>query len=162
MSEEQQVAKAVISQQSVFKIKDFYDFLYDLVKSIGFDTIEDEFRKSPEETVFEWTCLRWVDDYIKFKIWIKVKITDAKGVKVKRGEIAESMSKASVDMTIKGFIVTDWQNRWENKPLIKLLKGFYDKYLFKPIIEDQRKTINSKVYLIENEVKSFFELPRFM
>jgi len=162
MSEEQQVAKAVVSQQSVFKVKDFYEFLYDLVKSLGYDIIEDEFRKDGGETVFEWSCFRWVDDYLKFKIWIKAAITDAKSVKVKRGGVTESMSKAKASMTIKGFVVTDWQNRWENNPLIKFLKGVYDKYLFKPVLDDQKKILKDKVYLIENEVKSFFELPRFM
>jgi len=162
MSEEQEIVSVKVNQKSVFKVKDFYSFVFELVNSQGFDIFEKVFKKDGNDTVFEWDCYNWVDDYVKLKIWLKCSIRGAERVKVKRQGIAESMEKASVEIKIKGKIITDWNDRWEANPLVKFLKGLYDKYLFKPSFEQYKKTVTDNVYLIENEIKSFFELPRFM
>lgn len=162
MAEEQQVIKSVINKQSIFKVKDFYDFFYNLVSSFGFDIFEDSFVKKGSDTAFEWTSTKEVDDYTKYKLWSKAKILGAKTVKVKREGVPEPMQKAEVIMTLKGKIVTDWQNRWGTNPITKFLKGLYDKYLLGSTFESRKKELISVVNIIENELKSFFELPRFM
>jgi len=162
MPEEQQIVKVVIDKQSVFKIKDLYDFSYNLVTSLGFDVFEKFFIKKGDDTVFEWDCWRWVDDYFAYKIWLKVKVLGAKSVKVKRGGIEEPMQKAEVKVTIKGKFVTDWQRRWGANPLTKFFKGLFDKYLMGSTVDARRKELKDKVFLVENELKSFFDLPRFM
>ncbi|HLE06737.1 MAG TPA: hypothetical protein VI790_05250, partial [Candidatus Nanoarchaeia archaeon] len=82
MGESQQVAKVTVSQKTILKIKDVYDFIYDLVTSQGFDVVEKEFIKKDTESSFEWDCYRWVDDYVQFKIWLKCKISEESQVKV--------------------------------------------------------------------------------
>ena len=162
MAEEQQVIKVSINKQSIFKFKDFYDFYYNLVTSLGFDIFEDTFFRKGDNTAFEWTCTKDVDDYTKYKIWSKCKVLKAKTVKVKREGIPETMEKADVSVVAKGKIVTDWQNRWGANPLTKFLKGLFDKYLLKSTFDSRKKEIIGIVNLIENELKSFFDLPRFM
>jgi len=162
MAQEQHIVKVVINKQSVFKIKDFYDFFYDLITSIGFDVFEDVFVKKAGDTNFQWSCLKWVDDYLKYKIWINTKIIGAKSVKVKKEGFPEVMDKAEVHITIKGKLITDWQDRWGTNPLTKFFKGIFDKYLLGPTLGDRKKELLEKVYLVENELKSFFDLPRFM
>ncbi len=162
MSEVQQIAKIVIQKKSVFKIKDFYDFLYKLVTSLGFDVLEDLYNNSEGNTSIEWSCIKFVDDYVQYKIWIQCKFNNANKVKVKREGITESMVKADVKITIKPKVITDWQSRWDTNPVTKFLKGLYDKYLFKPTFDDRKKELLEFSNLISSEVKSFFELPRFI
>jgi len=162
MAQEQQVAKVKISKQSVFKIKDLYDFYFNLMGSLGFDVFEDYFTKKDDDTIWEWTCRRWVDDYFHYKFWTKVKVLGAKDVKVKREGVEEPMVKAEVVISIKAKIVTDWQNRWGTNPLTKFFKGLFDKYLVKNTTDDRKKELREKVYVVENELKSYFELPRFL
>ena len=163
MGESQQIARVTISQKTILKIKDVYDFMYDLVTSQGFDVSEKEFIKKDTESSFEWDCYRWVDDYVQFKIWLKCKISEESQVKVKRDGVTEPMIKADVKLVMKGSLITDWQGRWEAKsPILKFLKGLYDHFLFGPMINEKKKALIDMIYINENEVKSFFELPRYM
>jgi len=162
MAEQQQVASIVIQQKSVFKLKDFYNFLYNLVESQGFTVFEDIYSREGENASFEWSCKKWVDDYVQYLIWIGCSFEGIKPVKVKRGEIVEPMEKVDVKVTIKPKIITDWQARWGTNPVTKFLKGLYDKYLFGPTLESRKKELLEHANLIANEIKSFFDLPRFM
>ncbi len=162
MAEETSVITVKLNQKSVFKIKDFYTFLYNTINNQGFTIFEDEFSSNGPVVSFEWSCEKKVDDYIKYKLWLSTKITKEKDVVVKRGEISEPMIRAQVEFKLKGIIVTDWQNRWETNPFVKFLKAIYDRYLYKSTFDLRKKKLVEIVNLIENEVKSFFELPRFL
>ncbi len=162
MAEARQISKVVINKKAIFKFKEFYDFLYQLVSSQGFAVKEDIFSNDGVNASFEWTCVSLVDDYTKYSLWIQVKVEGLQPVKVKRGKIVEPQEKATVKVTMKGKIVTDWQNRWGTNPVTKFLKGVFDKYLLGSVIKSREKELNRKVNIIKDEVKSFFDLPRFM
>ncbi len=166
MVETRQIASVTLKQKSIFDMGDYYKFLYQLITSLGYIVNEDDYSQkdtpSGKEIEFHWTCEMEVDDYTKFKIWIECKVRGLQDVQVVREGIKEKKNKGEVELTIKGHILTDYKDRWEKNPVLKFLKGFYDRYLYKPTFEGYIEKIWENVYLIENEVKAFFELPRFM
>lgn len=164
MSEELDLIRVIINQQSIFSTKDYLEFVTNLVKSLGFYIVEDSFTKKPDSLSFFWLCMQEVDDYVRYRVEFTSGITGIKPVKVKRESITHSLEKGEVKVVLKGIFITDWQTppRWESRLLIKVLKSVYDNFFMKPILDEKKKALKDKVLLMENEIKSFFESPRFM
>lgn len=162
MGEEQDVIKVVINKQSIFHFREFYEFTYNLVKSLNYDIVEDNFTRKEEDISFHWTCSKPIDPDTKYVIDITTQITGMKTVKVKRGELTENMDKATTIMTIKGLVVTEWMNKYGINPQVKFFKGIIDKYFKKSSFEDRKEDLKRNVYLLNNEISSFFEIPRFL
>lgn len=164
--EKQQIASVMAKPKGVFDMKDYYKFLYQLITSLGYIVNEKDYSQkdvaSGKDIEFHWICEMLVSDYTKFEIWIECKVRGLQDVQVMREGVKEKKNKGEVELTIKGSIITDWQDRWEKQPLLKFLKGFFDRYLHKPTFEGYITRLWENVYLVENEVKAFFELPRFM
>lgn len=164
--EKQQVASDMVKSVGVFVMGDYYKFLYQLITSLGYAVGEDDYTQKDtpggKEIEFHWTCAMEIDDYTKFSLWLECKVRRMEEVQVVREGIKEKKNKGEVELTIKGTIITDYNNKWEKQPLLKFLKGFFDRYLYKPTFDEYFQRIWENVYLVANEVKAFFELPRFM
>ncbi len=161
-----QVAKTMIKPRGIFDMGDYYKFLYNLIQSLGYAIGEDDYSQKElpagKDIEFHWTCIMNVDDYTQFELKIECKVRGLQEVQVVRENIKEKKNKGEVELTVKGNIITDYNDRWEKQPLLKFLKKFYDNYLYRSTWESYYAKLNENVFLIENEAKAFFELPRFM
>lgn len=163
MVEAQDVIKVGINQEAIFRFREYYDFAYNMIKARGFDIVEDSFNRTDEDVVFHWSCTRRIDPYVEYLLKIEQKMLGMKSVKVNIGGINEPMNKARVNITIRGIAVTSWEIQYtRNDPKWKFLKGFIDKYFFKQTIDTKKGALKDEVFFIENEMKSFFDLKKFV
>ena len=163
MAEAQDVITVIIDQEAVFKFKDYYDFVYNMIKSRGFDIVEDEFVRKKNEVFIKWSCTRPINPTISFLIKVEQRMTDMKSVKINIGGINELMNKAHVNIVLRGVAVTLWEIKYrENEPKWKIIKGVLDKYFFKQTLDTKKGVLKEEVHFIENEIKSFFDLRKFV
>lgn len=149
-----------------FDYKDFYEFLFNVVAANGY-VITDESHSQKDKGGFEkveveWSFERLVDDYTKFVIKLHLLIRNLRDVVVKKGGDEVRVKEGDVDLTMEGVVVTDRQGLWEKNKFLEVLRDFYERYLFKPTLESYQIEVYNDVFLFENEVKSFFTMPRFM
>lgn len=159
------IIRGAINQKGVVvSIPDYMDFITNLVKSLGFYVIEDRFTSKPDTLAFFWRCQAEVDDYIQYRVEFNNNFTGMKPVKMKREGITQSLQRADVNISFKGVFITDWfgPGRWESRPITKFLKSLYDMIFMKPLLDERKAALRNKVMLMENEIKSFFNLPRFV
>ena len=167
MSEEASVGKTVVKFQGTFDMLDYYKKMHDLIESLGYDIDEDKYKykenPGPSNDIeIEWTCAKTGDDYTKFKILCKPFMDSAKKVEVQKGTARVKLSKANLELEIRASLITDFEDRWERHPIMKFFKGLFDRYLYKPTYETWQAKIWEEMYTIENEMKAFFGLARFM
>jgi len=79
----------------------------------------------------------------------KVEI-DGKEVKTNNGE---------VKIEFKGVIIKDYENRWEDKPFWKFLRGTYEKYVIRESIEEYENDLEDNVKEMIADTKAFLRIP---
>lgn len=164
--EKEKIASALVKPRGIFDFKDFYKFLYELISSQGYIINEDHYNQTAKtegnDVEVLWNCSQEVDGYTKFDVQVLLKVFGLVNVQVDKGGVKKQMNQGTVEVWLKGFITTDYRGQWEKQPLLKFLKGVYDRYLYRSRYDALVARIWEDVYLIENEVKAYFELPRFM
>jgi hypothetical protein len=166
MAEEMMVSKAKASYTGIFSIDDYYKLLFDLFRGLGYDVEENKYshKTSPtgDEMAIEWNAVKKVDDYSQFKIWAKTEVKDLEKVQVQIGGSPSVKNKGMCSLELKAHIITDYENRWEINPVLKFMKGIYDVYFYKSTFDTWKTKVVLDMHTIENEIKSFFNMQRFM
>ena len=100
-------------------------------------------------------------DYAKTIIKIHAEFRELKDVTVERDGKKVKMQEGKVFMILSGILETDYEHRWESKPVFYFLRIVFEKYLYSPFISGYEKRIKSDVTTLKNHVKSYLNLERF-
>jgi hypothetical protein len=167
MAEETPISEARVKYKGIFEFDDYYRILYDLFTAQGYMVDEVKYRQkeAPDgsrEVEIIWKCIKDVDDYTRFLIEVTTFIVGMKEIPVQRGEMKTVATRGDIEIRMKSVLVTDYQDRWETSPFLKFLKGVYDRYIYRSTFEGYKDKVREEMYLVENEIKAFFNLSRFM
>lgn len=158
MPEEESLDLTDVKFTGYFTLKEFYDLLFDLFVSMGYDVNEKKYAyKESGELEIEWSCEKKVDDYTMFKIEVKVALTNYQPNQEVKGE---RLDKGEVRTKLRAILRTDYEAKWETHALLKFLKGIFEKYLYKPTYDSYKEKIKSEMYSIANEIKAFFGMQK--
>jgi len=164
-----------IIRKANFEIGDYYATLWGLLRnSLGYSFNEDDYyhirKEDSTDIEFHWTCESVRDSYVTFRIWVESKLRSLKEVRVKVGNEVRKMHSGEIELNIKGVLLLDTQDFWRNHWLFKhfptwrgmnLAQFFYEKVLYKQTIDNYWKRVYDHVFILQNEMKSYFELPRW-
>ena len=150
----------------IFDLGDLYRLLYDIIKSMGYIIIESKYTHKTiptgDRVELEWNCYKKVDDYSQFHLFVRTVIGELQKVQVKVDDVTATKHKGDAEIEITANIITDYENRWETNTLSKFLKGIYDIYFYKSTFDTWVTKITSEMHTVENEMKAFFRMERFM
>ncbi|HDQ59884.1 MAG TPA: hypothetical protein ENN30_01680 [Candidatus Woesearchaeota archaeon] len=160
------VSQARIKFAGKFDLGDYYRLLYDIFRSMGYDVEESKYKHKTnptgDEIELEWNCLKRSDDYTRFKIFAKTLIVGLNKVQVQIEGVPASRHTGDTELELKAQVQTDFTNRWETHPLLKFFKGFYQTYIYKNTLESLMGKLQNEMETVENEMKAFFNMQRFM
>jgi len=157
MPEDDSISRIRINYTGYFSLRDYYNYLYDICSSLGYDVIELECKQSSDTFEFEWRNEKKVDDFTMFVIKIKTRVTNWKKNQVVG---KEKFDKGDVEITIQSVLRTDYQAKWEINPMLKFVKGVYERYIYKPTYDHWIEKIKEEMSDIVNEIKSFFHIEK--
>jgi len=165
MADEIPLANSQVVRKSIFNMKSFYVFLHEaMTKALGYTFNEDDYahwkKEYGEDIEFHWTFELNKDSYVKFRIWMECKIRGANKVKVKEGDATVSKHDAEVELNIKSVFIKDVSN-WSKHPFLKHFKDFYERVIYKDTLEGYQARLWENMFWIQNEVKAWFDLPKF-
>ena len=159
MAEKDTLLKEKIKQSGIFDFKEFYAFIYDWLASENYDVNEKKYSEKvsgdTKEIEIEWEGKRKVSDYFQFIIKIEWRILGMKKIKVKKGDKEVNMDSGSVEIKLSCVLVKDYENKWEDYPLWKFLRGVYDKYIIKNRIDEYEEKLKEEFNDIISNCKSF-------
>ena len=169
------VANTNLVRKATFDTKDYYVTLWNIIRnSLGYSFSEDDYfqikRENDMDIEFHWTCDATRDNYTKFRIWVESKLRFLKEVKVKVGNETRKMYAGEIELNLKGVLILDHRDYWSNHAIFKhfpkwrgvnMAQYFYEKVLFKPTIDSYWRRVYDHVFIVQNEIKSFFDLPRW-
>jgi len=162
MSEKDTIFKGKIKQRGLYDFKDFYEFLYDYLMDENYDVFERKYVEKvsgdSKDVEIKWECMKEISDYFRFVIVLDWLVLGMKKVKIKREDKEITMDTGLLEVKFKAQLVKDYENRWENHPVWKFLRGIYDRYIIRTRIEDYQERILEEVNEAIAEAKALLAI----
>lgn len=159
MSEKDKIFKGKVKQSGIFSFKDLYSFLYDWLKEEGYDLIEKTYSEKvagdTKQIDINWEATKEVSDYFKFQIKLDWQILGLKSVEVQKEDKKVKMDSGSLEIKFTGTLIKDYEDKWENQPFWKFMRGIYDKFVIKNRIDEYQIKLLGEVEDVINQCKAF-------
>jgi hypothetical protein len=113
--------------------------LYRMIDSWLYEKGYDKYEKKNEEQVLETgrkieiELRPWkkTTDYAKNEIRLRIFVDNMTDVEIERDGRKIKMHKGDIQMIFDAFLETDYEHRWESKPMYYFFRTLVDKYIFK-------------------------------
>ena len=162
MSEKDSIYKGKIMQKGIFNFKDIYEFLYNYLTDENYDVDEikyvEKIKGDEKDLEIIWNCTKEVSDYFKNEVNLVWSVLGMKKVKVKKGNQEIILDSGSVEIKFSSSLIKDYENRWENNPGLKFIRGVYDRYIIKSRIDEYQVKLWEEVHEVINQAKSFLAI----
>ena len=159
------IDKMRMSYEGLFKVTELYKLIDGWLRQKGYDKREKKMAESVTKNgkFIEWEVEPWkkITDYSKIVIGLRVIMTDIKEIEVEMDKTKSKLNQGKVDFVFDGYLETDYENRWESKPLFYFLRTLFDKYIFKPYSVGYQSNAIDDVNDLHNRIKSFLNLYKF-
>ena len=163
MSELDKLFTSKIKNKGIFSFKDTYNIAYEWLVDEGYDINEKVYKETvgaggAKEIEIEWVAYRKISDYFRFLIKINWHILGMTDVEVEIDGVKQKMNQGQLVLTISTILEKDWAGTWENKPLFKFLRTFYDRYLIPSRLEKYEGKLLGEMDEFIAHLKSFLAL----
>ncbi len=162
MAEKDTIYKGKIKQGGIFSFKDFYNFTYDWLKEENYDMFETNYTEKvkgdSKQIEIRWEAHKEISDYFKFVIELKWLILGMKSIEVMKEGKKVKMDTGVLEIKYKALLVKDYENRWEDHPMWKFLRGLYDRYIVRSRIDDYEIRLLDEVDEFVSQCKSFLAI----
>jgi len=162
--------KLVIDQKrlnytGLFSVTDLYQLIDNWLREYAYDKFEKKNEEivgpTGKDIILELRPWLKITDYAKNEIRIKIFMKDVKEVEVEKDGSKIKLNQGEVQMIFDGYTVTDYENRWENKPVFVFLRAIFDKYIFEFYSNKFEDVLIEDVNHLYMTVKSFLNLYRY-
>ncbi len=159
------VDKLRIIYEGIFSMPELYAIIDNWLREKGYDKMEKKNieKITPEGKNIELLLQPWkkITDYAKIILNIRLIATGITEVEVEREGVKVKMNKGRVQVVFDGWLVTDWENRWEGKPIFFFLRQIFDRYVFKPYTIGYENAVAKDTADLHGEIKGFLNLYRY-
>lgn len=164
MVEEETVFSSNVGYNGIFSFKDFYTFCFNWLRdetgvtAFSEDKYSEKLAGEAKMIDIEWTGMKDLTDYFRFKIKITYSIKNLTQVKIKKDGVEIETNKGAVGIKVKGLMVKDYQNKFEMTAFKKTLRAFYEKYIIQSTIKEFKGKIAADCDEFLTQAKSFLDL----
>ncbi len=162
MAEKDNVFSSKLKQRGFADFKDFYSFTYDWLNGEGYDVSEIKYDEKvlgdTKDIKIEWEAVRKISDYFKFSMKINWTILHLKEVEVQRDGKKVKTDSGEFEIKLKGILIKDYENKWEDHPFWKFWRGVYDRYIIRTRISQYEDKLFEECDEFLAQCKSFLAL----
>jgi len=165
MAEKRTIKTLKTAYSGLFKVIDLYKLIDDWVLERGYDKSEKMHSESVSETGKDIhiiiDAIKKISDYAKYVIEIELIINNVTEVVVKRQEKSETLNQGSISVGLTGYYITDYENRWQNKPIYVFFRTLVDKFLFKTPLSEEKLALVDEVKHLQSQIEGYLNLYRY-
>ena len=153
-------------KELIFDYNKFYRIIYGFMKELGYFVKEIEYHHNTKGSTvnvgFYWDCIRDVDDYSRFQIELFVDFPALETINVIKGRTKQTTNKGSGNIKIRATLLTDYDAKWEQNAIFNFFKTIFEDHFYKSSVNKYLEELGKEMYEIENEIKSYFQMQKFM
>lgn len=163
MSEEDTVFSNRIKYEGIFSFSNFYKFCRDyLAEELGFDISENVYSEKlvgdKKDIKIEWRGERKLNDFFKYKIKIYFEIIGLSNVEIEQDGKRKKTNKGIIEFKVKGVLVHDYKGQYETKPMMRFLRGVYEKWVIPSRVERIEEDLISACDDFLGQAKAYLDL----
>ena len=160
------VDKERISYEGVFSVAELYRLIDEWLLDKGYWRVEPKHVEStkPEGRFIELNLKpgKTLTDYAKSVFSIQLQLSNIKDVTVESGDgLKQKLNQGKVLLTFTGILETDYEAKWEGKPIFLFIRTIYDKYIYKSLTGGFQATVRDDITQLKNAVSGFLNLHRY-
>ncbi len=149
----------------IFNVKELYETMKTWVGDKGYNHKElqnfETVKEKGKEIYIKCEPYREATDYAKFVIRVQLDMKDIQPVEIERDGVRKTMHKGTVTIILDGFLVTDYENKWEQKPMYVFIRTLYDKFFFKVHTSKFSAIVKENTENLMTTLKSFLNLYKY-
>ncbi|MEM3074666.1 MAG: hypothetical protein QW727_01865 [Candidatus Pacearchaeota archaeon] len=162
MSEKDKVKEQKVKWKGIFDFKEIYQFMYRRLNEEGYSVEEQKYQeevKGDEKDIeITWVATKNISDYFKNEIKLSFRILGLKKIEAEKNGKRIKTNEGGFEVKITGSLVKDYENRWENNPTMKFLRGVYDKYIVEGTINRYKRNIVNDIDDLTENTKAFLTI----
>jgi len=168
-----------VKYKDLFDIKDFYESLHEWLQEhdwydaeegsgVGNDRFETYYGEriaqgGVKELWIQWRVMKPANRapltyYLDFD-WHCIGLTKADVVKEGR---KMNVDKGEIELNIRAYLQENYKSDLENSPFLKQFKDIVSKRLYQDQVERRKKELYQETYELQNWIKQFFKLKRYL
>lgn len=159
------ISKQKITYEGLFDAQTLYKIIDEWFEERGYDKREALNTESvlPESKNIELLLEPWkkITDYAKIVIRLRIQMTNLKEVEIKKDGGKIKLNQGKVHLVFDGILETDYENKWEGKPMFYVIKVMFDKFFYKPFSSGYASWVKDDVAHLSQRIKSFLNLYRY-
>ena len=110
-----------IKYDSPFNMMDLYNSLkswFDINRYVFYETTYNEKATGDKKSLMiGWMGTKELDDYTKIELKAEIQLDNYEIIKTE----SEKLTKGQLNLKFKSMMVTDYEEKWDKKPLLKFL-----------------------------------------
>jgi len=154
-----------LSYEGVFSIKDLYKTIDTWFKDRGYDKQEvknwEDVSENEKQIVLEIIPYKKVSDYARIDIRVFMIFSRLSEIDIERNGIRSKMNKGRAEFYFDAYVVTDYENKWQTRPIFFFIKNIIEKFIYRAYTTNYDSEAIRDCTDIENEIRSFLNMNRF-
>lgn len=159
------IDKARVDFDGLFEVKGVLDVLKEWASDKGYWIIEKVHSETsrPEGRMIDFVLepFKKMSDYVKYVLKVRLQFSNVKDVVIDRDGHKVKVQEGKVSVLITGIVETDYEHKWEKKPLWYTLRVVLDKYLLTPFMSSHERDVKSDCESLKDNLKSFLNFSKF-
>lgn len=162
MAEKDKITESKVKYNGIFDFKEVYAFVYRWLAEEGYWIEEkkyiEEVGGDSKKVEIVWEASKKISDYFKNHMKLSWRIIGMKSVEVERDGKRLKMNSGNFELKISATLIKDWAGQWEANPLMKFMRGVYDKFVIEGRLRQYEVKLDSTLNELVEEIKAFFAL----
>ena len=154
-----------LSYEGLFDLHELYSLINQWLKDKGFDLREARNQEHVKQSgkFIELELLPWkkIPHYARHVIRINIKILHLKDVVVEEDQKRIKVNKGTVNITMDGYLDTDYEDRWESRPFYFFIRTLFDKFVYRTYTTQYEELLLENVLQLQSTIKAFLNLYQY-
>jgi len=153
-----------IQYEGLLSVVDLYTMIDEYFEEKGYDKREKKNieRVSPEGKFIEIELepYKKITDYAKSSIKVRLQMKNIKEIEVERDGVKVRLNQGSVNIVFSCYLETDYEHKWETKPMFYFMRVLYDKFIYASYTSQYKGEVVNDFNQLISQIKSFLNLYR--
>lgn len=154
-----------LSYEGVFNLKELYRLIDKWFKDHGYAKQEiknwEDVSQNEKQIILEIIPYKKVSDYARLDIRIFMIFSKLTEIDLEKDGINFKMNKGRAEFYFDAYVVTDYENKWETRPIFYFVKNVFDKWVYRIYTSSYDSEVIRDCTEIENEIRSYLNMNRF-
>ena len=135
----------------------FYEKQYDRYEHRNYEQV------LPTGKDIEIELLPWKKTTLYFKniIRMRLKFNNVKDAEIEKEGVKITINQGTVKIIIDGYLETDYEGWWEDKPMFYFIRTLFDKYIYKSQFKSYEGWLIHDIKDLNSRIQKFLNLYRY-